>query len=274
MIEALQKDEALLEDIERSSRKNPDTLNLWWLGQSGFLAASGGKRVLFDPYLSDSLTRKYAETDKPHERMTERVVAPGALKGIDLVTSTHHHTDHLDGETLIPLFEANPGMKLILPEANRDFAAERLGRSGESFVGFREGESKEVAGCQVTAIPAAHEDRTPQFLGYVIQVGRWSIYHSGDTLMFEGLVEALRPHRIDVALLPINGRKPERRVAGNLDGREAAELAKAVGARLAVPCHFEMFRFNTETPDLFVKSCEEVGQAYRVMRAGERLEVG
>ena len=45
--------------------------------------------------------------------------------------------------------------------------------------------------------------------------------------------------------LPINGRAPERRVAGNLSGAEAARLAKSIGARLVIPCHYEMFEFNT-----------------------------
>ena len=48
-----------------------------------------------------------------------------------------------------------------------------------------------------------------------------------------------------VALLPINGSAPERRVAGNLNGVEAATLAHAIGARMVIPCHYEMFAFNT-----------------------------
>src|SRR6266513_2966987 len=80
-------------------------LALWWLGQSGFLVVANGRAILLDPYLSDSLTRKYAQTDKPHARMTERVVAPEALASlgvIDVITSSHNHTDHFDPETLIP----------------------------------------------------------------------------------------------------------------------------------------------------------------------------
>jgi L-ascorbate metabolism protein UlaG (beta-lactamase superfamily) len=71
-------------------------------------------------------------------------------------------------------------------------------------------------------------------------------------------------------LLPINGRAPERRVAGNLWGREAAQLAKAIGARMAIPCHYEMFEFNTATPEEFVAECQHLEQPYRVLRAGER----
>ncbi len=100
-----------------------------------------------------------------------------------------------------------------------------------------------------------------------------SVYHSGDTLRYPGMAELLRPFAIDVALLPINGNRPERRVAGNLFGDEAAELAHDVGARLAVPCHYEMFEFNTEPPDLFVETCRRLGQPFKVLRCGERLAI-
>ena len=83
----------------------------------------------------------------------------------------------------------------------------------------------------------------------------------------------VRPFAVDVALLPINGRAPERRVAGNLDGPEAARLARDVGARLAVPCHYEMFTFNTAPPDAFLAACAALGQPCRVLRAGERCTV-
>ena len=79
---------------------------------------------------------------------------------------------------------------------------------------------------------------------------------------------------IDVAFLPINGDRPERRVDGNLDGREAAQLAHDIGARWAVPGHYEMFEFNTEDPrELFIPECERLGQPHRVLRAGEGWSV-
>ena len=99
----------------------------------------------------------------------------------------------------------------------------------------------------------------------------FTVYHSGDTVLYDGLVEKLRPFKIDLTLLPINGRAPERRVAGNLWGREAAWLAKEIGAKLVVPCHYDMFEFNTATPDEFVAECERIGQPDKVLRLGERL---
>ena len=91
--------------------------------------------------------------------------------------------------------------------------------------------------------------------------------------MHEGLVPAIAPFAPDVAFVPINGNKPERRVAGYLDGREAVDLARAVCARLAIPHHFDMFAFNTTSSDLFITECQRLGQAYRVLRNGEGLDI-
>lgn len=267
MIQPLLRDESFLADLA-----TPGELRLWWLGQSGFLVRFGGRFLLFDPYLSDSLTTKYAGTDKPHVRMTERVIAPERLTGIDVITSSHNHTDHLDAETLRPLLAVNPGAQLVVPEANREFVAQRLGRT--DFLSVNIGRSVSLDGFTLHAVPAAHNELAPQFLGYVVQCGPWTIYHSGDTLLYPRMVETLRAWPIDVALLPINGHKPERRVAGNLDGREAAQLAHDIGARWVVPCHYEMFEFNTANPrERFIPECERLGQPHRVMHAGEGWNV-
>ena len=278
MIEPLLRNDAFLADVARPPA-TPDELRVWWLGQSGFLVRCDGHFALLDPYLSDSLTVKYAATDKPHVRMTERVIAPERLTGIEVITSSHNHTDHLDAETLGPLLAANPKARLIVPEANRAFVANRLGLSVSGPVGLDDGASVTVGAFTFHGIAAAHDELTRdaaghhQFLGCVIRCGRWTIYHSGDTLLYPGLAEKLRAFApIDLALLPINGHAPERRVAGNLDGREAAQLAHAIGTRCVVPCHYEMFAFNTADPrELFIPECERLGQPYRVLRAGEAL---
>ncbi len=271
---AFQKDDALLAEMRQSIPEGH--FRLWWLGQSGFLLRWNDRQLLFDPYLSDSLTRKYAETDKPHVRLTERVLAPGALKALDVVTSSHNHTDHLDAETLMPLARANPGLTLVLPAANIDFARERLGESAPNFLGLDDDKSPAtIAGFEFHGIPAAHntidrdESGRCRYLGFLVKFGPWTVYHSGDTLWHDGLVAALLPHLPDLVLLPINGNKPERRVAGNLNGTEAAALARACNARMAIPCHYDMFEFNTASPDEFASACERLGQAHTILRNGE-----
>jgi L-ascorbate metabolism protein UlaG (beta-lactamase superfamily) len=279
VIRPVQSHEALLADIRASDRRD-GKFRLWWLGQSGFLLQWQGMHVLLDPYLSDSLTRKYSQTDKPHVRMTELVVDPAQLSFVDVVTSSHNHTDHLDGETLGTILKRNPPPKLVIAESNRNFVAERLGIDSSIPVGLDDGATIEVAGIRFFGVASAHEtvERDQQgrarFLGYVVRFGDWVVYHSGDTIRYPGMAEKLRAFGVQIALLPINGRAPERRVPGNLSGPEAAQLANDMGARMVIPCHFEMFEFNTASPDEFVAECGRLGQPCRVLRCGEKWDSG
>jgi L-ascorbate metabolism protein UlaG (beta-lactamase superfamily) len=277
VIRPVRSRDALLADI-RASDKRDDSFRLWWLGQSGFLLQWQGVHVLFDPYLSDSLTKKYSQTDKPHVRMTELVIDPARLSFVDVVTSSHNHTDHLDAETLVPILAGNPRPKLVIAESNRAFVADRLGIDPAIPIGVDDGTTVEVSGIRFSGVASAHEtvERDAQgrsrFLGYVLQFGEWALYHSGDTIRYDGMAEKLQPFGVHVALLPINGRAPERRVAGNLSGSEAAQLAKDIGAGTVIPCHFEMFEFNTAAPDEFVAECRRLGQPFRILRCGEKWD--
>ena len=273
MIKPALQDEAFLSAVRDAD--SMEDFFLWWVGQSGFLVKWQGKLLLFDPYLSDSLTRKYAATDKPHERMTERVVNPGKLEGVQVATSSHNHTDHLDAETLHALHETNPGLTLVLATANVDFAEDRLGENCPCLLPMDANETVDAGGFSITGVLAAHDEvkldqkGRSHFLGFVAKFGPWAIYHSGDTRLHDHLIPSLIPHSVDLALVPINGYKPERRVAGNLNGREAASLAKKIEARIAIPHHFEMFAFNTETSAEFEREAERLGQPVKVLQAGE-----
>jgi L-ascorbate metabolism protein UlaG (beta-lactamase superfamily) len=275
---AFQKDEALLTDIEQA--RDQGATKVWWLGQSGFLVVTPAGTILFDPYLSDSLTQKYAGSDKPHVRVTEQVIAPERLSGIDVITSSHNHTDHLDAETLLPLFDANPQARLLCPRANRDFILKRLGDEvADRLVTTNAGETVELPGMTFHGMTAAHnalerdEAGNCKFMGFVAELAGKTFYHSGDTLLHEGLADSLKPFAPDVAFLPINGNKPERRVAGNLNGEEAAALAKEIDAKLVIPHHFDMFAFNTAAPASFEDACQEKGQACQTLRNGEGFAI-
>lgn len=276
LIKALNKDDKLIAEMD-SFLTDEDHFHIWWLGQSGFLLQWQGKRVLIDPYLSDSLTKKYLTTDKPHIRMSELVVKPGLLRNISVVTSSHNHTDHLDAETLIPVLANNPGIKFIIPEANRDFVAERVKCEKRYPIGMNDGRSVTLDEFTFHGVPAKHNEierdeyGNCKFMGYVIEFGTYKIYHSGDTLWFDEMTELLKPFAVDLALLPINGNKPERKVAGNLDCKEAAELGKAINARFVIPCHYDMFTFNTAEVNDFVREAEKIEQPYSVLRGGERF---
>jgi L-ascorbate metabolism protein UlaG (beta-lactamase superfamily) len=106
----------------------------------------------------------------------------------------------------------------------------------------------------VTPIPAAHEtlERDTRghhrYLGYVMRLPEATIYHSGDCIPYPGLSDALAAHRIDVALLPVNGRDAFRAshgMPGNFTLAEAAALCREQSIPTMIAHHFGMFEFNT-----------------------------
>lgn len=278
LIKPLHQGESLAKEIRNAKKEGTaGSIDIWWLGQSGFLLQWNKKCLLFDPYLSDSLSIKYAGTKKPHKRMSELVVAPELLDCIDVVTSSHNHTDHLDAETLIPLMEKNKNLKFVIPEANRDFVVDRLKCSHDFPVGIVDGEKKIIDGFTFNGVPAAHntierdEQGRCRFMGFVVQLGKFSVYHSGDTLWYDTIVDVLNPFRVTVAFLPINGNLPEREVAGNLNCKEAARLGKEIRAKLVIPHHYDLFEFNTANPKDFEGEAGKLNQPYKVLQLGEHF---
>jgi len=186
----------------------------------------------------------------------------------------------LDAEMLLPLLEGNPQAHLVIPAANHDFVVERLGSPLASrLIELDHGTSTTLGDLEIHAVASAHPtierdvNGHCRFLGYVLLWQGLTLYHSGDTLWHDALVPSLKPFTIDFALLPINGDRPERRVAGNLDGHQAAQLAKAIGARIVIPCHFDLFEFNTATPDEFIAECQRIEQRYELLQNGQRLDL-
>jgi L-ascorbate metabolism protein UlaG (beta-lactamase superfamily) len=263
---------------EAKASPHADRFDIWWLGQSGFLIQWNGKCILFDPYLSDSLTKKYSGTSKPHVRMSEQVILPEWLDLVDIVTSSHNHTDHLDAETLIPLLAVNPTIDFVIPEANRIFVCDRIKCAVEYPIGLNAGEHITLESFEIHGVPAAHntiernEKGQCRFMGFVVTFGKWTIYHSGDTLWYEEMIPLLKPYNINVAFLPINGNDPTRGVAGNLNASEAVQIAKQLDSRV-IPHHYHMFEFNTVEPGEFIELATAEKVKFNVMKLGEHLIV-
>ena len=262
-------------------------IRFWWLGQAGFAFEHDGRRILIDPYLSDSLATKYAGTIFPHIRLHPAPVDPEDVKGILAVLHTHAHTDHLDPETIRALQTKNRPV-FLAPRARSSVALER-NIPAELLQPVTAGDAVELAkGITVTAIPAAHESLETDgngdcvFLGYIIDFDGVRIYHSGDCVPFEGQAELLRSNRVDVALLPINGRDSHRLqngVPGNFTVDEVLDLCAAAAIPAVVGHHFGLFDFNTVDPEAAARAFKhsasevqwtlpELGKPYIITRAG------
>jgi L-ascorbate metabolism protein UlaG (beta-lactamase superfamily) len=227
----------------------PRSLVLSWFGQASVALRLGGTTVLVDPFLS------------PHpERLVPPPFAAEEARGVDLVLITHDHLDHLDEAALPVLAAASPTAIVVVPEGIVERVVE-LGVKGTRVRGLPADGRTEIGAVTVDAVPACHGEGTADayrmgpFLGYVVSAGGARVYHAGDTVLFDGLVAWLRELGVDLALLPINGRDEDREaqgIVGNLDAREAAQLAEAIGADAAVPLHWDMFAGNPGDPAAFV----------------------
>ena len=254
----------LAQPLSSVANGGEDGIELFWLGQAGFLLRARHLALVIDPYLSDSLARKYAGTATPHERMMPAPVSPDALRGLDFVLCTHRHTDHMDPETLVPLLAANDGALLIAPRATAARLVE-IGIDGDRVRLVNAGDVLALGhGMQLRALASAHEELARDdngdypFLGYALTQNGLTVYHSGDCIPYDGLRDAVAALHADLALLPVNGRRAEltaRGIAGNFTPCEAAALCAAAGIPNLIAHHFGMFAFNSADPDV---ACTEI----------------
>jgi L-ascorbate metabolism protein UlaG (beta-lactamase superfamily) len=198
------------------------------------------------------------------------LLVPEQARHADFVLGSHDHGDHLDRAVWPRLAAASPRARFVVPECLREQLARELGIPIGRFIGLDDGRSWEGGGLRITGIAAAHEflDRDPAtgqhpYLGYVLEGNGCTLYHSGDTCIYEGLLtklgrwsfDAAQDASFDVVVLPINGRDARRLasgIIGNMTYQEAADLAGSLRPRLTIPAHYDMFTFNREDPDLFM----------------------
>ncbi|HTR89644.1 MAG TPA: MBL fold metallo-hydrolase [Solirubrobacteraceae bacterium] len=187
-----------------------------------------GTRLLTDPLLRARVA---------HLRRRAPLPAVEAVGAPDAVLISHLHHDHLDLTSLRLLGQSTP---LVVPAG----AGAWLARRG--FAHTRElevGESATVGSLSVRAVPARHDERRhpggprARALGYVVRSPEDSVavYFAGDTGLFAGMAQ-IAP-RLDLALLPVAG-WGRRLGPGHMDPLEAAEAARLLAPRVAVPIHW------------------------------------
>jgi len=270
---------------ERMYREIEDTkvpygmLAVWSLGQASFIVKGGSTVVYVDPFaLSDEeVERRYSL-----KRLYPSPMRPEQIVNADCCLITHEHADHLDPDTIRAMAAASGKTRFVAPNC----CLEEMRQCGVSAERLYRAETDKAViedeGFFVKPIPAAHEgldlddEDFYRYVGYVVRLNGVTWYHAGDTVIYDGLVERLAEERVDLALLPINGRdafRTGRGIIGNMDYREAAELAHRAGFGLTVPMHYDLFAGNTERPGYFVDYVYDNFPTLRthVMARGERF---
>lgn len=255
-------------------------LAIWALGQVGYLIKGGATVVVIDPYLSDAIDAAGYAPPGVLARQVPIVVAPGDLDLVDVLLCTHDHADHTDPQTVGPLLAASPQARVLASYR----AAATIGGLGVAPDRVRVPPVDQplalAKNLSVTAIPAAHYGHEPDaagnpaYLGFLLRFNGVTLYHSGDTILYPGLIERLVAQPIDLCCLPINGRdwfRERQGLVGNLDYREAADLAATIGARVFLPNHNDLFRGNRINPATLIDyvNSNHPNQRVHLLQAGE-----
>lgn len=155
--------------------------------------------------------------------------APLGDRKADVVLITDIHFDHLDPAAIDAV--KKDGTLVVGPAA---VAAEKT----HLDVVLANGETKDVAGVKVTAVPMYNLQRGPEpgklfhdkgrGNGYVLEMGGKRVYIAGDT---ECTPEMKALTGIDVAFVPMN-------LPYTMPPEEAAECVKAFAPKIVYPLHY------------------------------------
>ena len=243
-------------------------LALWSLGQAGYVVKGGDLVFCIDPYLSGG-----------DRRRIPIVLPPDALTNLAIVFATHEHLDHADPDTLGPMMAASRQATLVTSPQGREIAL-GVDVSEDRIVTPSLGVRHELAGLAFTATPAAHysyevdELGRARWMGFVIECNGVVLYHSGDTIMFPELRDAMNGRRADIALLPINGRdymREDHNIVGNFWPHEAVQFAQTLQASVLIGMHNDLFAGNRVNSGMLFDAIDRIAPSQRchVLQAGE-----
>ena len=243
---------ALICEINKAQVKRGN-LRIWWIGQEGFIFKSATKIVYVDPYLSTYAERITKGKPNEHVRIRPAPMKPEDVTHADLVFCTHDHADHIDPESIPVIAAKSPRSRFVVPECALE-TMRNFGIDDDRIHTMKGDDELHLDNIHIYAIPAKHEefDQDPQrgypYFSYVIKIDNIKIFHAGDTIPYEGQVERVKKHKIDLAFLPVNGRDDFRHrldFAGNFTCEEAVRFAIEINASLTIPMHYDMFAINT-----------------------------
>ena len=202
-------------------------MEITWLGQAGLLFEIQGKKILVDPYLSDSVAKSQPQNYRRvpiDERFLE--IKP------DVIVITHNHGDHLDKETLCHYLHANSAVLVLSPYSAWQ-ELRQFGGLQNNYVLFNAGTTWTEEFMQFHAVKAEHSDAYA--IGVIISDKEKHYYITGDTLYNENIFPSLPNLSFEGVFLPVNGK------GNNLNFLDAKRFAEKIDAKHVIPLHIGMF---------------------------------
>jgi L-ascorbate metabolism protein UlaG (beta-lactamase superfamily) len=224
-----------------------------YFGHSAVSFESDNIVVAVDPWLKDN------------------PLCPEQLKNpekLDVIVLTHGHSDHAGDAVRL---QKETGAKIVAVfELAMLLSAE--GVRQDYLFGMNTGGTANFDGVSITFTPAFHSSSfegskgtsyAGQACGVVLKHGEQSIYHAGDTCFFSDMRVIRELHKPQTAFLPIGD-------VYTMGPVEAAQAAKTLGVKTAVPIHFGTFPALTGEPAEFRLNCAEYDVEAMVLAPGDR----
>ena len=221
-------------------------VSLKWLSHSGFIITSPeGKTIIIDPWITDNPLCPIKVDD---------------IAAADMVLITHDHFDHTGSAA--DIVKKTGATLVAAPETAAKFQSQ-MGIPAENVIfwgyGMNIGGSAEVKGITVTMVQAFHSSETASPTGYIVKLENGvTIYHAGDTGIFESMRLFGELYKLDVALLPMGG-------VFTMDSFQASKALKLLKPKIAIPMHYKTFPILEQDASRFVELAKKEAPEVKVV---------
>ncbi len=256
--------------------------SLTFIGNATCLLRLGPFTLLTDPNFLPAGQRAYLGYGLWSKRLKDPAMAVAELPALDAIVLSHLHGDHWDRV-------AQKQLDPSTPVVTTTRAARTLERRGFDTVGLATWQSRELSSgtstLRITAMPGRHgpvgvHRLLPPVMGSMIELEEdgsvvLRVYVSGDTLCVPELAAVARRYRdIDVGVLHLGGTKLLRLLLVTMDGKQGAELVRALQPRQVVPVHVDDYTVFTSPLEDFVSALGDDGGRLTVIGRGETGSLG
>ena len=267
----------LLQKIEEQTVME-DRLEIYFIGQSGYVLKTNNSTIYIDPYLSNYIENSEGLNESIMSRNYPPPFNPGMISKCDAIICTHAHADHMDPWTLGRI---KPKFQLYASIGSYEKSIINFPKSRVTFLTPQN--PCHISSFKIRSFPAAHyelwdENGRPDCLSILIQWQDKLLFFWGDGIGYEGQFDLLSSFNFDYFFAPINGRDIMREkmgIIGNIKRDELVTLCSKLSIEHIIPNHYDMFKNNTGAVVSFQGEVKErdLNQSVIVMKCGDKIEL-
>jgi L-ascorbate metabolism protein UlaG (beta-lactamase superfamily) len=215
-----------------------------WISHAAFqITSPKGKIIYIDPWIENPLS----------------TFTMAEVKEAVLVLVTHDHFDHVGQAAEI--VKKTGGLLVANVETARRLQSEaQIPAEKVCYFGYgmNIGGNLVYEGITVIMTQAFHSTATGAPCGYLIQLeDGTTIYHAGDTGIFDSMRTFGELYPVDVALLPVGG-------VFTMDPVQAVRATQLISPKVVIPMHFKTFPILVQDPQAFVERAKKEVPKVRV----------